>query len=110
MHCHFAFCVLIFNVTMLYRKIKVGKKFIEAHLIPLQSKNLIVLKGSRGYVMCGYLNLAAANKFKDVAIKIVGVSTIKDALLAPAHSLSAAAKKMGIRKGKVIKDILEGIV
>ena len=89
-----------------YKKIRVGKKYIEAFLIKLLSKNLILLKGKRGYVMCGYLNLSVARKFKDVAVKIVGVSTIEEALQAKVHSCSSSAEKLGIGKGQPIKEIL----
>jgi uncharacterized protein YunC (DUF1805 family) len=92
------------------RKIKVGKKNIQAVLVKLATKNLIVLCGERGYVMCGYLNLAAANKFKDVAVKITGVATIAQALDSKVHSVSLAAKNKGIRKGDHIKDVLKIIV
>lgn len=91
---------------MITKKIKIGKKTIEAVLLPLSGKNLIVLRGSRGYIMCGYLNLSAANKFKDTAIKITGVATIEDALAAKVHSLSSAAKKIGIYKGQPIREVL----
>lgn len=78
--------------------------------MPLQSKNLVVLAGSRGYVMCGYLDLKTADKFKDVAVKITGVSTINDALNATVHSCSSGAKKLGIAKGTPIKNLLKVIV
>ncbi len=91
------------------KKIKIRKKSITALLMPLQKKNLIVLCGKRGYVMCGYLNLKVAEKFDDVAIKIVGVSTLNDALYASAHSCTSAAGKLGIKKGQPIADILEKI-
>jgi len=89
--------------------IKIGKKHIIALLAPLQSKNLIVLRGSRGYVMCGYLNLKVAEKFDDVAVRIVGVSTIAGAISASVHSCTSAAKKLGIKKGQPVKDVLEKI-
>ena len=89
------------------KKIKAKKKFIEAISIPLLSKNLILLRGSKGYVMCGYLNLRVAEKFKDVAIKIVGVKNLKDALNAKVHSCTSSAKKLGIRKGQPIKEVLK---
>jgi uncharacterized protein YunC (DUF1805 family) len=89
------------------KKSKTVKKSIEAVLIPLSSKNLIMLRGSRGYVMCGYLNLKVAQKFNDVAIKIVGVSSIQDALKAKAHSCTSAARKLGIHKGQPIKEVLK---
>ena len=89
------------------RKIKVGKKNIQAVLVKLGSKNLIVLTGSRGYIMCGYLNLKIANKFKDVAVKITGIATIKEALTTRVYAASYAARRLGIYKGQPIKDVLK---
>ena len=90
-----------------FRSIKVGKKRIQALCLKLGRKNLIVLRGQRGYIMCGYLNLAVAGKFKDSAVKISGVATINQALKSKVNSLSLEAKKMGIRKGQLIKDVLK---
>lgn len=89
------------------KKRKAKKKYIEALLIPLFKKNLILLRGSKGYVMCGYLNLRVAEKFKDVAVKIVGVKTINDALRAKVHSCTDSAKRLGIRKGQPVKEVLK---
>lgn len=89
-----------------YKKIRVGKKYIEAIWVKLQSKNFILLKGSRGYVMCGYLNLRVAEKFKDTAIKITGVSTIQEALKTTVHSATRPARRLGIYKGQPVKDVL----
>jgi uncharacterized protein YunC (DUF1805 family) len=89
------------------KKIKIGRKYIEAFLISLQSKNLILLRGSRGYVMCGYLNLKAAERFKDVAIKVTGVSTIQEALNASVHSCTSPARKLGILKGQPVSEALK---
>lgn len=88
-------------------KIKIGAKYIEAILINLQSKNLILLRGSRGYAMCGYLNMKAAEKFKDAAIKITGIATIEEALKTSVHSCTSSAKKLGISKGQPIKEALK---
>ena len=90
-----------------YKKIKIGKKYIEAVWVKLQGKNLILLRGSRGYVMCGYLNLKAAEKFKDAAVKVTGVSTIEEALKSSAHSCASQARKLGIYKGQPIKEVLK---
>ncbi len=88
-------------------KIKIGGKYIEAFLLSLQSKNLILLRGSRGYVMCGYLNLKAAERFKDAAIKITGISTIEEALKTSVHSCTSSARRLGIYKGQPIKEVLK---
>jgi len=73
----------------------------------LQNKNLVLLKGSKGYIMCGYLDLKAAEKIGEAAVKITGVSNIKEALQASVHSLTTAAKKLGIRKGQPIAEVLK---
>ncbi len=90
-----------------HRKIQIGPGVIEALACELTGKNLIVLRGSRGYVMCGYLDLAASEKFNDVAVKITGVSTIDDALKARVVSCTTAAMKAGIAPGQNIQDVLK---
>jgi uncharacterized protein YunC (DUF1805 family) len=91
---------------MKHKKVKVGKKSIDAFCIRLLDKNFVLLKGSKGYVMCGYLNLKTAEKFHDVAVKIIGVSAIEDALKARVHSCSFAAKKLGISLGQKVSKAL----
>jgi uncharacterized protein YunC (DUF1805 family) len=92
------------------RKIKIDKKYIEAVLIKLSSKNLIVLRGSRGYVMCGYLDLSVAEKFGDVAIRITGVSTFGQAINTCVSSCTNEARQLGIYVGQPIKEVLKIIV
>ncbi|MDD5044415.1 MAG: DUF1805 domain-containing protein [Candidatus Omnitrophica bacterium] len=93
-----------------YKKIKVGEKYIEALWVKLLSKNFILLRGSKGYAMCGYLDLKTAEKFKDAAIKIVGVANFRQALNAKVHSLTQPARKLGIYAGQPIKEALKIIV
>jgi len=92
------------------QEISLGGKTIEALCVPLLEKNLIVLRGSRGYIMCGYLNMAAADKFNEVAVKITGVASIEDALSARAGEVSLAARAAGITVDMPVKDILPLIV
>ncbi|MDP8216709.1 MAG: DUF1805 domain-containing protein [Candidatus Kaelpia imicola] len=95
---------------MIKEMIKVGDSFIEAVSIELDNHNLIVLRGSRGYVMCGYLSMDAADNFGDVAIKITGIRTIQEALNTEAEEVSREAKNIGIYEGQSINEILELIV
>ena len=74
--------------------------------LKLLDKKLIVLRGRKGYIMCGYLNLKVAEKFKDSAAKITGVSTIQEALRASIHSCTRSAKRLGIYKGQPVKETL----
>jgi uncharacterized protein YunC (DUF1805 family) len=73
---------------------------------PLLTKKVLILRGQRGYVMCGYLNLGVADKSGDVAVKVSGVGSLKDLLNARVAGCSSAAKKIGIRKDQPIKKIL----
>lgn len=90
-----------------HKKIKFGSQYIDAFQIKLLSKNFILLRGTKGYIMCGYLNLSVANKFREAAVKISGVSNIEDALEAKVLSLSYPAQKMGIYKGQPVKKALK---
>ena len=90
-----------------HKRIKVGRKYIEAISIGLLSKNLILLKGRKGYVMCGYLNLKVAQKFQDTAVKIAGVSSIEEALKANIHSCTSQARRLGIFKGQAVREALK---
>lgn len=92
------------------KKKKTGEKYIDAFQIRLLSKNFILLKGRKGYIMCGYLDLAAAEKFGDAAVRITGVSTIAQALKATVSSCTTHAKKLGIKKGQPVKEVLHLLV
>jgi uncharacterized protein YunC (DUF1805 family) len=92
---------------MIRRVIKIGQREVEAISWKISSKTLIVIKGKKGYVMCGYLNMKAADKFSDVAIVVTGVSSIGAALKSTAKAVSKEAYKLGIRKNQRIKDVLK---
>jgi len=90
-----------------HRKIKVGKEYVDALAVKLLSKNLVLLWGKGGYVMCGYLNMSVAKKFKDVAVRVTSVSTIEDALTSKVSSCTHPAKKLGIYVGQPIRNVLK---
>ena len=92
---------------LIHRKIRIGRKSLEAVCFSLFSKNLIVIRGKHGYIMCGYINLKAAEMFKDVAVKVTGVSSIKDVLRARVNSSTSSAKRLGIYKNQPVKDVLK---
>ena len=92
-----------------HKHIKVGSASVEGYSISLQSKSLVLLRGSKGYVMCGYLDMAVAEKFGDAAVKVTGVATIDDAVKAQVHSCSSAARDLGISEGQLVSEILQVI-
>lgn len=95
---------------LVHKSIKIGTGRVEAYALQLGEKSLVLLRGTRGFIMCGYLNLSAAKRFKDAAIKITGVRTIADALNARVHSCTPRARRLGVCRGQPVKETLRLIV
>ncbi|WP_292485939.1 YunC family protein [Methanohalobium sp.] len=68
---------------------------------------IIVIKADKGFVMCGYLDINAANKLDDAAAKVKGVNSFEDVLNAEIIEASQPAKEMGIDTGMTGKEALE---
>ena len=60
--------------------------------------NMIVVTCRKGYLMCGYLNLDAAEKFGDAAV-LVGGADFEAVLTNPIKGMTTAAKEAGVREG-----------
>lgn len=73
----------------------------------LQKAPLILVKADKGFVMCGYLNIEAANKMGDIACKVTGVSNYKELLNAEIIELTENSKKRGIMVGMKAEEALE---
>ncbi len=71
---------------------------------------LLVIRAKKGFVMCGYLNMEAANKLGDAAVRVTRVKTFEDVLNAKAVDVSDAAKKLGISVGMPAKEALNKMV
>ena len=60
--------------------------------------NMIVVQCKKGYLMCGYLNLDAAEKFGDAAV-LVGGADFAAVLKNPIKGMTEAARLAGVKKG-----------
>lgn len=60
--------------------------------------NMILIKAQKGYLMCGYLNLEAAEKFGDAAV-LVGGADFDAVLKNEIKGMTDAAKEAGVRIG-----------
>lgn len=60
--------------------------------------NLLMLLCEKGYIMCGYLNQTAAEKFGDAAA-IVGGSTFEEILANPVKAVTPEAEALGVAVG-----------
>ena len=90
--------------------IALEKGKVAGYCITLGSAPLILLQAKRGYVMCGYLNMSAANKFGDIAGKVTGVKTFDEALNASIVELSENAKKAGFQDGINAREFLNKLL
>lgn len=73
----------------------------------LGAKSLVLVKAKRGFIMCGYLNLRAAEKFYDAACVVKGVANIDDLLNATVAGLTKNAKALGVRKGMPAREAIK---
>lgn len=68
--------------------------------------NILLIKGGKGALGCGYINLAAAEKFGHALAIVSGVSTGDDMLNAEIKAVSSAAAALGVTVGMSGKDAL----
>jgi uncharacterized protein YunC (DUF1805 family) len=67
---------------------------------------LLVLKGTKGFVMCGYLNIDSAEKLGDIAVRVTGVSNLQTMLESKAAGVSSKAKNLGIKEGQKVSEFI----
>ena len=72
-----------------------GKKGVAIE-IDLPGAPLVLAKGAKGFVMCGYLDLHTAEKVNAPAAIVRGVNTVDYLFTAPIVAASAAATPMGV--------------
>lgn len=73
----------------------------------MQKVPLIVIRAEKGFVMCGYLDMAAAGAIGDAAAKVKGVKTFDEVLQAPVIEVTEQAAHLGIKTGVSGKEALE---
>jgi len=63
------------------------------------SPPLVAVIGEKGFVMCGFLNVDAAEKLNVTAAMVSGVKTFDDVLNAEVKAVTSKAEMKGIRQG-----------
>ena len=81
----------------------------EKHHIQLKSP-LLLIKGTKGLLACGYLNIETFNKTGEVAAIVTGVRTHEDMLKSKVIAASNAARAIGIEIGMAGEDALKKFV
>jgi uncharacterized protein YunC (DUF1805 family) len=60
---------------------------------------LIVIRGEKGVVFCGYLNPESAEKLSLSAVIVRGVNTVDEALAKPISYYTKKAEALGVKVG-----------
>lgn len=88
-------------------EIKIGEKTAMGIEIPLNNAVLVMAIGKKGFVMCGYLNIDAAEKMGDCACVVKGVKNVDELLAGRVVALTTGAQKLGIKLEMSGKEALE---
>ena len=70
---------------------------------------LVLIEGEKGFVMCGYLNIDAAESLGATAAVVSGVSSWEDILKAQIKTATTKAKALGLEPGKVVSDVIAAL-
>jgi uncharacterized protein YunC (DUF1805 family) len=81
---------------------------LEKHRIDLKLP-LLILRGKRGLLACGYLNVETFNKTGEIAAIVTGVKDFDAMLTAKVAKVSSAAEAAGIAVGMTGSDVVERI-
>lgn len=79
---------------------------LERHRIDLK-RPLLVLRGSRGLLACGYLNVETFNKTGEAGAIVTGVNDFEDMLRAKVAAVSNAASSAGVTPGMTGLEAIE---
>ncbi|MHC1589296.1 MAG: YunC family protein [Methermicoccaceae archaeon] len=90
-----------------YMRIHLDGGDAHCYLIPMEPAPLILIAARKGFVMCGYLDLAVAEELGVAAAKVSGVSMFNDVLNAEIVDCTSLARKMGVSVGMRGKEALE---
>ncbi|OYT40704.1 MAG: hypothetical protein B6U89_01305 [Desulfurococcales archaeon ex4484_58] len=83
-----------------------GSKLLGVEIELPNAPPLIVLRGNRGFIMCGYLDIKVADKLGLVAGRVVGVSSVDELLDKEIVEASSKAIELGIKPGVKVKEVI----
>lgn len=89
-------------------QLKVGGKTALGLKVDLpDSPPLIAIIGETGFVMCGFLNIGAAEKLDVAAAMVSGVKTFSDMLDAEVKAVTSKAEMKGVKQGMKGREAVE---
>ena len=68
---------------------------------------LLIIKGTKGFLACGYINVETCNTTGEACAMVTGVKTHDEMLNAEVRAVSTEAARLGVRAGMEGKEALE---
>ena len=84
-----------------------GRKALGVRVDLPGSPPLLLIVAERGFVMCGFLNVEAAERLGVAAAMVSGVRTFEDVLEAPVRACTSRARELGVEEGMKGRKALE---
>jgi len=78
--------------------------------LPGCSSQLLLIMAEKGFVMCGFLNVEAAERLNVAAAVVSGVKTFDDVLNAQIKAVTSKAKGMGVEVGMLGVEALRRMI
>lgn len=86
-----------------------GKRLTGVEIDLPNAPPLIILRGEKGFAMCGYLDMSVVDKLGLIAVKVSGVRSVEDMLEKQISSVSVKARENGLREGLRVRDIIKNL-
>jgi uncharacterized protein YunC (DUF1805 family) len=93
--------------NMLIEQIQLENGCVLGLRFEMQKYPLLVIRAEKGFLMCGYLNVNAAEALGDTAARVKGVQSFEDMLKAQVVEATQLAKELGIKPGMTGREALE---
>jgi len=84
-----------------------GKTAIGLKVDLPDSPPLVMIIGQTGFIMCGFLNMEAAEKLNVAAATVSGVKNFDDVLEAEVKAVTSKAERKGIKVGMKGRDAVK---
>ena len=88
-------------------QVEINGKIFEGYTINLPNAKLLLIKGNKGILACGYLNLETVDKLQDVMAIVRGVNSYNDMLNAQVVAVSQVAAALGVNTSMTGLEALE---
>lgn len=100
-------CAGIVSEMIKIDKICVGGGVFQGLKVELKNlPPLLLIEGEKGFVMCGYLNIDAAESLGATAAVVSGVKSFEDVLNAGIKFSTTKAKDLGLEPGSIVRDVI----